>query len=105
MLDELGVVAELISIGLKTKYWQFRVHETGEKAVFDLGHIAQDTKYPYELQVEQKELCRLATNKAEADENIELRMGHKFEGLRQNEGFVEIKPGIKTIKNIKSKRF
>ena len=64
MLDELGVAAELISIGLKTKCWQFRVHETGEKAVFDLGHIAQDTKYAYRLQVEQKELCRLATKQS-----------------------------------------
>ena len=46
MLDEIGVAAELISIGLKTKCWQFRVHETGEKAVFDLGQYSTGHKIP-----------------------------------------------------------
>ena len=90
MLDELGIAEELISRGLKTKQWQFRVHETGEKAVFDLGHISKDTKYPFRLQAEQKELCRIATKKAETDKNIDLRMGHQLNGLVQNDAFVVI---------------
>ena len=90
MLDALGIAEELISMGLKTKQWQFRVHETGEKAVFDLGHISKDTKYPFRLQAEQKELCRIATKKAETDKNIDLRMGHQLNGLVQNDAFVEI---------------
>ena len=90
MLDELGVAEELISIGLKTKHWQFRVHETGEKAVFDLGHIEQDTKYPFRLQAEQKELCRIATKKVEMDDNIDLRMGHQLQDVTQKKEIVEI---------------
>ena len=90
MLDALGIAEELISRGLKTKQWQFRVHETGEKAVFDLGHISKDTKYPFRLQAEQKELCRIAIKKAEIDKNIDLRMGHQLSGLVQNDAFVEI---------------
>jgi len=90
MLDQLGIADELISIGLKTKQWQFRVHETGEKAVFDLGHINNDTKYPFRLQAEQKELCRIATKKAENDKNVDLRMGHQLNNLFQNDEFVEI---------------
>ena len=96
MLNELGIAEDLIAIGLKTKCWQFRVHETGERAVFDLGHLAQDTKYPFRLQVEQKELCRIATKKAEADENIDLRMGHSLENFAQKKDFVEI---IAKLKN------
>ena len=84
MLNELGIAEELISVGLKTKRWQFRVHETGEKAVFDLGQIDKDTKYPFRLQVEQKELCRIATKKAHTDKNIDLRMGHQLNELTQN---------------------
>jgi len=84
MLDELGIADELISIGLKTKHWQFRVHETGERALFDLGHISTDTRYPFRLQAEQKELCRIATKKAEADNNIDLRMGHHLNDFAQN---------------------
>ena len=90
MLDALGIAEELISRGLKTKQWQFRVHETGEKAVFDLGHISKDTKHPFRLQAEQKELCRIAIKKAEIDKNIDLRMGHQLSGLVQNDAFVEI---------------
>ena len=90
MLDTLGIAEELISMGLKTKQWQFRVHETGEKAVFDLGHISKDTKYPFRLQAEQKELCRIATKKAETDKNIDLRMGHQLNDLVQNDAFVVI---------------
>jgi len=90
MLDALGIAEELISMGLKTKQWQFRVHETGEKAVFDLGHISKDTKYPFRLQAEQKELCRIATKKAETDKNIDLRMGHQINDLVQNDAFVVI---------------
>jgi len=90
MLDALGIAEELISRGLKTKQWQFRVHETGEKAVFDLGHISKDTKHPFRLQAEQKELCRIATKKAEIDKNIDLRMGHQLNGLVQNDASVVI---------------
>ena len=94
MLDELGIAKELISIGLKTKHWQFRVHETGEKALFDLGHINKDTKYPFRLQAEQKELCRIATKKAETDKNIDLRMGHQLNNLFQNDELVEISVSV-----------
>jgi len=94
MLDELGIAKELISIGLKTKQWQFRVHETGEKALFDLGHINKDTKYPFRLQAEQKELCRIATKKAETDKNIDLRMGHQLNNLFQNDELVEISVSV-----------
>ena len=90
MLDALGIAEELISMGLKTNQWQFRVHETGEKAVFDLGHISKDTKHPFRLQAEQKELCRIATKKAEIDKNIDLRMGHQLNGLVQNDASVVI---------------
>ena len=94
MLDELGIAKELISIGLKAKHWQFRVHETGEKALFDLGHINKDTKYPFRLQAEQKELCRIATKKAETDKNIDLRMGHQLNNLFQNDELVEISVSV-----------
>ena len=94
MLDELGIAKELISMGLKTKHWQFRVHETGEKALFDLGHINKDTKYPFRLQAEQKELCRIATKKAETDKNIDLRMGHQLNNLFQNDELVEISVSV-----------
>ena len=84
MLDVLGITKELISIGLQTSQWQYRIHETEESAVFDLCDIEAETKYPFRLQVEQKELCRIATEKILKDDNIELRMGHELLGFEQN---------------------
>ena len=60
MLDTLGITELLIARGLITPNWQIRLHETGERAVFELGHIAADTRYPFRLQCEQSVLCQLA---------------------------------------------
>ena len=72
MLDTLGITELLIARGLVTPNWQIRLHETGERAVFELGHIAADTRYPFRLQCEQSVLCQLAEEKAANDKAIEI---------------------------------
>ncbi|TPG44907.1 FAD-dependent monooxygenase [Roseomonas nepalensis] len=59
MLDTLGVVRPLIAQGLVTPEWQIRLHETGERAVFDLSVLREDTGHPYRLQCEQQRLSHL----------------------------------------------
>ena len=72
MLDTLGITELLIARGLVTTNWQIRLHETGERAVFELSHIAADTRYPFRLQCEQSVLCQLAEEKAANDKSIEI---------------------------------
>lgn len=86
MLDELDLTNGLLERGLKTRNWQIRMHETGEKAEFDLGVISEDTKYPFRLQVEQSILCELATKQISSLENIDLRMGHELISFIQDDG-------------------
>ena len=57
MLDELDLAAGLLALGLKTDSWQIRMHETHERAVFDLSLLGDDTRYPFRLQAEQRSLC------------------------------------------------
>ena len=85
MLDDFGLTAGLLEVGLKSPTWQIRMHETGEKAEFDLGVIAEDTRYPFRLQVEQRVLCELATDMIGDIDNIDLRMGHELSGFSQND--------------------
>ncbi|MFT8244870.1 FAD-dependent oxidoreductase [Roseomonas sp. BN140053] len=59
LLDTLDLAAPLIAQGLKTPDWQIRLHETGERALFDLSVLRDDTAHPYRLQVEQHRLSRL----------------------------------------------
>ncbi len=59
MLDTLGVARPLIALGLVTPTWQIRLHETGERAVFDLSVLSDDTAFPHRLQAEQHKLSHL----------------------------------------------
>lgn len=83
MLDTLGLAAPLIAQGLVTPTWQVRAHETGDRAVFDLGVLANDTAFPHRLQAEQHKLSRLllaAVAKAGGD----VRFGHRVADVSQD---------------------
>lgn len=88
MLDELSLTAPLLQQGLQTDRWQVRLHETHEKAEFDLTAIAADTRYPFRLQVEQRVLCRLAADQAEREPLIDLRMQTELLDFAQDDSTV-----------------
>ncbi|TNF57742.1 MAG: FAD-dependent monooxygenase [Rhodobacteraceae bacterium] len=58
LFDESGITAHLIAHGRITPTWQIRLHETGERAEFDLSVLKDDTAHPYRLQCRQAELSR-----------------------------------------------
>ncbi len=86
MLEEFAVTNELIRQGLITPSWQVRMHESGERAQFDLSVLAGHTGHPYRVQCEQWKLSRLllarypgelwfgarATELAQADDRVRL---------------------------------
>ena len=84
MLDTLGLAAPLISLGERTPTWQIRMHETGEKAEFDLSVLAGDTRYPYRLQCEQFHLARLALEALQREPNAEIRFATEVTAIAQD---------------------
>ena len=52
MLAPSGVADALIARGRVTPRWQIRIHETGQRAEFDLSVLSDDTDHPYRLQCE-----------------------------------------------------
>lgn len=56
LLDEDGIGEALHAAGRKTPTWQIRLHETGERAEFDLATIADATAHPWRLQCDQSVL-------------------------------------------------
>jgi 3-(3-hydroxy-phenyl)propionate hydroxylase len=56
LLNEDGIGAALHAAGRKTPTWQIRLHETGERAEFDLATIADATAHPWRLQCDQSVL-------------------------------------------------
>lgn len=90
MLDSLGLTEKLIARGLITPHWQIRIHETGERAVFDLSALAKDTRYPFRLQCEQTVLCALAMELALAEPRIEVVRGFRAVSISQSKDHVTV---------------
>lgn len=88
MLDGLDLAAPLLERGLRTRTWQVRLHETHERAEFDLDALRADTRYPFRLQVEQRVLCKLAADRAVSESLIDFRMATELVDFEQSEEFV-----------------
>ena len=87
MLEDIGLTAAILRGGLVAPTWQIRQHETHERAVFDLGVLAEDTRHPYRVQFEQAAFCRLAFAAAERERRITVRFGADVGGIaRQDDG-------------------
>ncbi|WP_051300930.1 FAD-dependent oxidoreductase [Actinomadura rifamycini] len=59
ILDDLGVADELHEAGLIADTYQYRDRADGLVAHFDLASIKDDTRFPYRLQSEQRNLVRI----------------------------------------------
>ena len=86
MLEEFGVVPGMIAQGLITPTWQVRMHETGERAEFDLALLAGHTGHPYRLQCEQWKLSRLLLERLRP--LADIRFGTRLVGLKQTDAEV-----------------
>jgi 3-(3-hydroxy-phenyl)propionate hydroxylase len=83
MLDEHGLAAPLIALGRKCPTWQVRMHETHERAEFDLGVLAGDTAHPYRLQCEQFRLCDLIVERLAPSDLVRFEWGTRMTSLRE----------------------
>jgi 3-(3-hydroxy-phenyl)propionate hydroxylase len=90
MLDQHELAAPLIELGRKCPDWQIRVHETHERAVFDLALLAADTQHPYRLQCEQFRLCDLLVERLGRAPNVTLEWDTAVTGLQQDADGVRV---------------
>jgi 2-polyprenyl-6-methoxyphenol hydroxylase-like FAD-dependent oxidoreductase len=59
LLEQLGVIDEVLAQGLEAPVFQQRTREGDVLANLDLAELADVTKYPYRIQLEQSKLTRL----------------------------------------------
>ena len=90
MLEELGITPGLIAQGMITPTWQVRMHESGERAEFDLSILKGHTAHPYRLQCEQWKLSRMLLSLLEQIPCAELRFGSALLAVSQNEHAVSV---------------
>ena len=59
LLTDSGLADELVARGTVVPQWQYLIHESGERAVFDMTCLSDVTAYPFRLQCEQFQLTEL----------------------------------------------
>lgn len=67
LLDTLGLGEKIVALGRPAPKWQYCMFETGDRAVFDLGVLADETNHPYRLQCEQLNLVLEAAKMLETE--------------------------------------
>ncbi len=89
LLETLGLAAPLIDAGLEVPVWQLRQHDKGEFVNFDLGLLADRTRHPFQLQVEQQRVCALAVDTL-AEFGVEPEFGIRVTDVRQDDDSVSV---------------
>lgn len=90
LLDGIGLGQPLIAQGLVCPQWQVRLHPEGDRAVFDLGVIANATRHPYRVQCEQWKLSRLALGALRELPSVAILFGTEVTGLAQDDNAVTL---------------
>ena len=90
MLEDFGITQLLIEQGCITPTWQVRMHQTGERAEFDLATLKGHTGHPYRLQCEQWKLSRLLLALLRAQPTAALRFGTPALEVAQTEDTVSV---------------
>jgi len=84
------VVEQMLEKGLKVPRYQYRDRRSGETATFDMSLIADETAYPFRLQLEQYELTQLNCERLKSFENVDLLFGHEVITYTESDNGVEV---------------
>ncbi|WP_159931162.1 NAD(P)/FAD-dependent oxidoreductase [Oceanicoccus sp. KOV_DT_Chl] len=90
MLDKLGVTEKLIAKGLVVDKYQYRDRRTGEVAEFDMSIIADETAFPFRLQLEQYEMTIIVGEMLKDYPHVQVRFGCKVVDSSQTDDLVSV---------------
>ena len=81
MLARLGVVKDMMDVGLKVEDYQYRDRRSNEIAKFNLSVLADETDHPYRLQCEQYKMAGIAVEKLKSYPKADVRFGTRIKGF------------------------
>jgi len=91
MFEKSGLTKKLHEMGILCPRWQFRGREEGIIAEFDLGILADITRYPYRLQCEQHKLVAAIAELLSSYPSCAIDYGATVEAVEQNAGSVSVR--------------
>jgi len=104
MLDDLGVVDQLLEEGIVCPEWQYRDTREGVIANWDLSVLKNDTRHPYRIQCEQYKLTRIIIAELAKMDNVDVRFSVRATGTRQDEHGVTLSvEGLEGPEELKGK--
>ncbi|WP_145203731.1 FAD-dependent oxidoreductase [Sphingobium sp. B2] len=83
VLERLGVLDDLMAIGLKIPLWQVRNRDGSIVAEFDLGVLKDHTAYPYRFHLGQQKVVPVLLAALAKQPMAEVRFGHRVTGFEE----------------------
>ena len=91
-----GVIDDMLEKGLVADRYQYRDRRSDEVASFDMSLLADSTRFPFRLQLEQYEFTRIVNERLAELPCAEVRFGHEVTGFSQIEDHVDIEVSTST---------
>lgn len=82
LLDTIDITGQMHAEGLVVPTYQFRDRRDGLVAEFDFGLLADETRFPYRLQLNQQHLVRMLSDRLREERGVQLLFGTRLTGLR-----------------------
>jgi 2-polyprenyl-6-methoxyphenol hydroxylase-like FAD-dependent oxidoreductase len=82
LLETIDITAQMHAEGLVVPRYQFRDRHDGLVAEFDFRLLADETRFPYRLQLNQQHLVRMLHDRLTADDRVQLLFGTRLTGLQ-----------------------
>jgi len=100
MIDDLGfgVIDRMLEKGLKADRYQYRDRRSDEVASFDMSLIADSTRYPFRLQLEQYEFTRIVADVLATLPAARVRFSCEVTGFSQTDDHVDVEVDTATGK-------
>ena len=93
LLEDSGITAALVAMGLVCPTVQIRDREIGKVAEFDVTRLKGETQHPYRLQCEQFKLVGHVYRELAKIPGVDLRFGHEVEAITQSDDGVTVEAG------------
>lgn len=90
MLEPLGIAAEMKKRGIKIPHWQIRDRKQGLIVEWDLGVIADVTRHPYRLHLEQHRLTPIALDLLKPYAHAQVYFSHEVSGIEAHDDGVTV---------------
>jgi 3-(3-hydroxy-phenyl)propionate hydroxylase len=82
LLETIDITDQMHKEGLVVPRYQFRDRRDGLVAEFDFRLLADETPYPYRLQLNQQHLVRMLFERLQEDDLVQVRFGTRLTGLQ-----------------------